>query len=57
MNKEGFYPPPLIAVVNFIVPKTGLEPARISASDPKSDVSTYSTTWAYIPRYSRYILI
>lgn len=41
MNKEGFYPPPpLIAVVNFIVPKTGLEPARISASDPKSDVST-----------------
>ena len=31
----------------FLVPRKGLEPSRVSAPDPKSGVSTNSTTWAY----------
>ncbi len=31
----------------FVVPKKGLEPSRLTALDPKSSVSTNSTTSAH----------
>ncbi len=31
----------------IILPRKGLEPPHLAASEPKSDVSTSFTTWAY----------
>ena len=33
---------------NLMVPKAGLEPARLSPLPPQDSVSTNSTTWAII---------
>lgn len=38
-------------LTGFLVPRTGIEPARLAAHAPETCASTYSATWA-LPEFS-----
>lgn len=35
-------------LTGFLVPRTGIEPARLAAHAPETCASTYSATWAFL---------
>ena len=37
-----------------LVPRTGIEPARLAAHAPETCASTYSATWAAAPTFRSY---